>query len=173
MRSAPALRSAMLLAVPLLLGSCDALTQPEPPIPLTEAANDFFVTLSGARTGNFSGGALHRPADVGSGRVVTLLSSPNDSIRIVFQPGVLSSSSYAFPLGKQKVDEFVGLHPLDVTIWLLYNGQSYVATSGSVEVVESSSTKIRARFDVTGSSLASGRSVRARGTFWSVPDPAP
>jgi hypothetical protein len=170
MRIAPALHSALAL---LLLSGCEPATQPGPPIPLTESPNDFFAVLSGARTGIYSGSAVHGPADAGTGRKVRLLSAPGDSVTIVLQPGVLGSGSHAFPLGKQGIDRFVGVHPLDATITFLVDGHAFYAISGSVEVVQSSATVIRGRFDFTCVSLDAPGSVRVQGTFWSVPDPAP
>ena len=172
MRSVPAIRALLLSVVLLLVSSaCEPATSPAPPIPLTQAANDFLVVLSGARAGIYAGGALHAPAIAGTGRKVTLLSTPADSIQIVFQPGVLGSGAFAFPVGTQGLSGLPGIRPLDATLTLNFNGQAYDATSGSVEVVESSSTMIRARFDFTAISISGGGTIRARGTFWSVPAP--
>lgn len=154
-----------------LLVACDRPTAPPPPLVLTETPNHFALTFSGAHAGDQSGSALHAPGALGAGRQITLTSDPGPEVSIVFEPGLLTAGTFDFPVGSQSFSGLPGLHPLDATITFIPTDEYYFATAGTIEIVESSPTAIRGRFDLTATPSGGGAKIRARGTFWSVPAP--
>jgi len=154
--------------------SCTLPTQSDPPIPMVTIANTFVAATSGELTAALDGSATIIPASDPNPREVELVSTVDPTRRVVFHKGLLGSSSFDFAVGKYSLSGLPGFRAVDAYFYLSAAGaDSFVATSGSLEIVQSEAGIIRGRFDFTGTSLgagaASSRSVRLRGTFWAVP----
>lgn len=153
--------------------SCTLTTQGDPEIPMVTIPNTFVAAISGAADGAIDGPATIFAASDPSPRTVELVNSDNPAMRVVFEKGLLGSSTFDFAEGEYSLAGFPGFREVDAFFYLSSaEGDLFSATSGSFVIVTSGPGIIRGRFNFTGTAIsgAATRQVRVRGTFWAVPE---
>lgn len=165
------LRPMMLFAAATLIASCDE-NPTEPVIALIETPGRFVATVSGDVSLEIDGEADFTQYLSGPGLVVALVND-GTAHSVQFNPGVLlASPTFDFPVDRHSLAGFPGMRDLDGTFLFSNAGVvAFVATSGYLEVVESTAERIRGRFDFTGQSAseAGTQRIRVRGSFWATP----
>ena len=164
------LRAALLLAT-LSIG-CTLPTQGDPEIPMVTIPNSFVAAITGDLNASLDGTATTLSASGGIPRTVELRSTAFPAMRVQVSKGILGSGSFDFAEGDYSLAGIPGFRAVDAILYLSAAvGDDFIATSGTLEIVNSGPNIIRGRFDFTGTSMsgAATRRVRVRGTFWSVP----
>lgn len=162
------------LLLALTLASCESSTAPA--IELVSVPGSFSASLTGGLRETVTGTALVADAfGAGSGLRVTMNTS-GGGLQLRVLPGALSSPPYyEFPVGAVALNGFPGSRIVDAEVTLAAAGSvpevTFFAVNGSFEVLESTPTKILARFDFEAihvEALTTDR-IRVRGSFWAVP----
>ncbi len=144
----------------LVFASCD--TAPTAPPPILAAAGAFEFTVTGAIVTSPTGDALYE--DGPSGLRVDMQSDvPLHNIRL--QPGVLSSGTFAYPVGKHGMSGPPGFAEIELRYEASIDPEDlYVSTSGTLRVVESAVDHVIGSVDVRAVS-STGAAIRIRGSF--------
>lgn len=171
----PFLRFMPALAAVVTLG-CAPSTEPEP-YPLAASAGTFQASLSGGLRETVRGSAAFAPYSTTSGLTVDLQAS-GGTLRITLGPGALSAEPYfEFPVGEYRLNGLPGIRPVDAGVTLAAVGsvpEAYFgALDGTLQILESTPTKILARFEIDAWYLEGGATdrIRVRGSFWATPAP--